>query len=183
MRSRAVFAALPRRLAAVRAVARDAADMSRKREQIEAVVSYLLQGPERSTLFWWLVEHHDELIEAKGHKRTRWGPLALQLASYGLTDRENKAASPAVVRLTWQRARKYVAGENAAKALREAKGNGGKQPSRLPMTWRPQETLPSQRPFAPGSPSEVSTIINNEDCTPEEALAGLRRILAERSGR
>lgn len=180
MRPRAVLAALPRRLAAVRATAGDTADMSRKHEEVEAVVSYLLQGPERSTLFWWLVEHHDELVEAKGCKRTRWGPLALQLASYGLTDRENKAASPAVVRLTWQRVRKYVANRNAAKALREV---GGKRLSRLPPIWRPQEALPSQRPFAPGSPSEVSTIINNENCTPEEALAGLRRILAERSGR
>lgn len=161
MRSRAVLAALPRRLAAVRASAGDAADMSRKREDIEAVVSYLLQGPERSTLFWWLVEHHDELVEAKGCKRTRWGPLALQLASYGLTDRENKAASPAVVRLTWQRVRKYVANRNAAKTLQKVVGM---RPSRLPPTWRPQEALPSQRPSKPGLPREVSTIINNEDC-------------------
>ncbi len=183
MRIRAVRDPLLIQPGAIRAMADHASAMSNKREQAEAVVSYLRQGPERSTLFWWLVEHHDELAEAKGRKQTRWEPLAAQLASYGLTDRNNKAASPAVLRLTWKRVRRYVTDDRTAKEAAEREKK--RQPSRLPATWRPQEATPPQasRPFAPSPPNEASAIVNNEDCTPEEALAGLRRILAERSGR
>ena len=149
--------------------------MSDKREKVEAVVSYLLQGPERSTLFWWLVEHHDELIEAKGRKRTRWAPLAAQLAGYGLTNRNKQPASPAVVRQTWQRVRRYMAEEKEAKAVRQHQRR--QQPSHLPATWRP--------PVAPLSPACSSDGPSNTaaDLSGAEAnLASIRAFIKSRSG-
>ena len=58
-------------------------------------------------------------------------------------------------------------------------------PSRLPTTWRPTQAAPppATRLMVSQPSSDGSGIINNDNCTPEEALAGLRRILAERSGR
>ena len=155
--------------------------MSKKRQDVQAVVDYLLQGPDRSSLFWWLVDHHDELAEAASTKPIRWGPLAVRLASYGLTDRENKTAAPETVRQTWKRVRKFVVEEAAAKQARALLKR--QTPSRLPATWRPQEATPPPRPEV-GESGPASGPPANE--TPEERtariLAGIRQTIKARSG-
>ena len=156
--------------------------MSNKRPDVEAVVNYLRQGPDRSTLFWWLAEHHDALMEASDGKPIRWGPLASRLASFGLTDREGKPASPETVRLTWKRVRRFVADQAAAKLARDRTRKV--QPSRMPATWRPQAVTPPPSRLAvsqpAGGPAAANTTV---DRTPEELVAGLRRVMNERSGR
>jgi hypothetical protein len=155
--------------------------MSKKRQDVQDVIDYLLQGPNRSSLFWWLVDHHDELAEAAGTKPIRWGPLAVRLASYGLTDRENKAATPETVRQTWKRARRFVVEEAVAKQARALLKK--QNPSRLPATWRPQEAALPPRPGV-GENGPVSGPPANE--TPEERttriIANIRQTIKGRSG-
>lgn len=127
--------------------------MSKKRQDVEAVISYLQQGPDRSPLFWWLAEHHDALTEANDGKPIRWGPLAARLASFGLTDREGKPASPETVRLTWKRVRRFVADQAAARLARDRTRK--MQPSRMPATWRPQSADPPTPPAEAESASRA----------------------------
>lgn len=142
--------------------------MSKKRQDVEAVISYLQQGPDRSPLFWWLTEHHDALTEANDGKPIRWGPLAACLASFGLTDREGKAASPETVRLTWKRVRRFVADQAAAKLARSRVSK--MQPSRMPATWRPQ---PADPPTPPADADSAASADANR--------AGIRRYMKSRS--
>ena len=156
--------------------------MSKKRQDVEAVISYLQQGPNRSPLFWWLAEHHDALMEANDGKPIRWGPLALRLASFGLTDREGKPATPETVRLTWKRVRKFVADQAAAKLARDQTHR--MQPSRLPATWRPTPAAPPPSPLGVAqSAIAPAPATNTQEPTTEELITGLRRVMLERSGR
>lgn len=144
-----------------------------KRPDVEAVVRYLQQGPDRSSLFWWLAENHDALLEANGAKPIRWGPLASHLASFGLTDRDGKPATPETVRQTWKRVRQFVAEQAAAKRDRVRT----MQPSRMPATWRPQPAdPPGLRP--PDAPREgAGDAASGADAN----IARLHRTMEDRS--
>ncbi len=148
--------------------------MSKKRQDVEAIVGYLQQGPDRSPLFWWLAEHHDALMEAKDGKPIRWGPLAVRLASFGLTDREGKPATPETVRLTWKRVRKFVADQAAAKLARDQTRK--LQPSHLPATWKP---TPVEPPPARAMPHPAPTTnTNSAPAAPIELSEAARARLA-----
>ena len=114
-----------------------------------------------------------------------WEVFAAMLAREG---QKNAQGGP----LSWDSARRIF--ERASKDAEAKKAetqavalHPRSHPSRLPATWRPQEAPPppatAPRPLLAQPSSDGSGIINNDNCTPEEALAGLRRILAERSGR
>lgn len=149
--------------------------MSRKRRNLRAIVTYLQESPERSSLFWWLAEHHDEIARANAGKRIRWQPLAAQLASYGLTDRNGKPASAEITRLTWKRVRQFVAEQAAAKQARQATGR--LQPSRLPSTWRPPTTDPlAARP--PDKPPDRTEGLSRAEAN----IAAVRRFIKSRIG-
>lgn len=156
--------------------------MSKSKRALGAILKSIRHGPERSPLFWWMLDNYETLAKAAEGTRIRWEPLRARFAELGLVDGAGKTPSAQNARQTWLSVRQLVESREAAARQR---GTATLQPSRLPATWRPQEATPppASRPFAPTPPNEASAIVNNEDCTPEEALAGLRRILAERSGR
>jgi hypothetical protein len=108
--------------------------MPRRRAGLKAVIAEITQGADRSSLFWWLVEHHDELVEASRGRRLQWEALCKRFETLGLTDRTGKPASARVARLTWERARKVVARACEAEANAPPKRL---LPSRLPKDWRP----------------------------------------------
>ncbi len=146
-----------------------------KRPDVEAVVSYLQQGPDRSSLFWWLAENHDVLLEANGGKPIRWGPLASRLASFGLTDREGKPASPETARLTWKRVRRFVADQAAVKLARDRTRK--MQPSRMPATWRPQPADPP----GPRPPDAPRGGTGDAASSADANIARLHRTIEDRS--
>ena len=156
--------------------------MSKSKRALSAILASIRQGPERSPLFWWMLDNYEDLAKAADGTRIRWEPLRARFADLGLLDGAGKTPSAQNARQTWLSVRQLVESREAAA---RQKASGRQPPSRMPATWRPQEATapPASRPFAPSSPNQASAIVNNEDCTPEEALAGLRRILAERSGR
>ena len=123
--------------------------MPRRRAGLKAVIAELTQGADRSSLFWWLVDHHDELAAASRGRRLQWGPLCQRFKVLGLTDRTGKPASEAAARKTWLRARKLVA--EARKTTEQAPGRPF-FPSRLHKDWRPEVVQPS----APARPAPAS---------------------------
>jgi hypothetical protein len=128
--------------------------MAKNQDTYKAILAEVARGGERSSLFWWFVEHHDELIEQAVGKRMRWGPLSARFAEHGLTDVRGLPASPRTARETWLRARRVVAQAKARKqALAEtaAARPGSTPPSRISPDWRPQEVVapPPTRPAHP----------------------------------
>ena len=84
--------------------------MARKQSPnaVRQVAALIERGPVHSTLYYWLLDHHDELARAAGVDPIHWGPLCEQFASLGLTDQNGAVASPATARQTWLRVRKAV---------------------------------------------------------------------------
>lgn len=128
--------------------------MARDHKGLRAVISEVARGGDRSSLFWWLVDHHDDLVEAARGRRIQWGPLARKFAELGLTDRTGKPASAKAARLTWHRARRVVAEDRA----RRESDHGRKRlmPSRLSQDWRPDVVVPPPPAFSPPGPAPAA---------------------------
>ena len=88
--------------------------MERSRKHEQAVIAELQQGGDRSGLFWWLVDHHDEIVHATRGQRIRWDGFAKSIAKLGLLDFFGNSPNPRVCRLTWYKARVFVAAARAS---------------------------------------------------------------------
>jgi len=104
----------------------------------------IAQPSNRSSLFWWMVEHHDDMVSSRAGRRMNWKALCARFADLGLTDVTGKPANLRSARQTWERARKekarleqWRAENEAARAakeversarlrMREAVASGGK---------------------------------------------------------
>ena len=138
--------------------------MARRQQTYKAILEEVARGGDRSSLFWFLTQHHDELIAQAAGKRMLWDALCVRFAEHGLTDRRGLTATPKTARQTWLRARRAVAAARAQKAAADANGRpGDKYPSRTSPDWRPQivppqvGTTPARAGAAPSSLPSVST--------------------------
>jgi hypothetical protein len=108
-----------------------------------AIVEEMARSSHRSTLFWWLVDHHDEVVAASAGRRFHWGALCERFEKIGLTDLTGKPANPHTARITWQRVRRMVAEARQRQAAEAERRPGSSPPSRLPRDWAP---APLQQP-------------------------------------
>jgi len=46
--------------------------MTPQQPSLKTVLSEIAKADDRSSLFWWLVEHHDEIVAAANGRRMRW---------------------------------------------------------------------------------------------------------------
>ncbi len=183
--------------------------MKTKRMGVRAVLNQIEQSADRSTLFYWMSEHHDDLIaKAKGRK-LRWVELCVTFAGLGLTNQHGEIATERTARETWYKVRKTVArkrADTASVAATDFPMRGSTLPiatnrSRAPTTWHPEELRPelNRRGVdavhpAPAPISPPASLDPSTDTMPgvegpvskdvaKARLAELRRTLAERSGR
>ena len=121
--------------------------MDRHGKAIRAVVSAITKSSDRSPLFWWLKDHHDEIVAAAAGKRLQWESLRAQFEEAGLTDLTGKPPTAKTAKVTWQRVKQTVAQERARQAAEAARPKrvGATPPSRIPHKWRPEE-VGSPRP-------------------------------------
>ena len=126
----------------IRKSGRDAARMSRNRKGLRAVLREITQSADRSSLFWWMVEHHDELKTTASGRRLQWAALCTRFAELSLTDINGKPASPRTARETWLRARRAVEEANRRLAAKPPARVGAVYPSRIPKEWRPTVVPP-----------------------------------------
>jgi hypothetical protein len=141
--------------------------MSNDRKGLRAVLREIAHSAERSPLFWWMVEHHDELAQAAEGRRLRWKQLCERFADLGLTDVNGKVASERTARATWARARRAVAEARERASAKRPAHRRGKYPSRISADWRPQvveQTEPalSIHQRAPSSPTVRAESISGE---------------------
>jgi len=145
--------------------------MPRDRKGLRAVLNEITQSADRSPLFWWLVEHHDELATAASGRRLQWARLCTRFA-----DATGKPASVQTARVTWHRVKLSVAKAQLRVAAKPPPKPGAVYPSRVPKDWRPQLALPAPQsgpgPTDPDKPYD-----------PLERIAEIRRDMKARSGR
>ncbi len=136
--------------------------MTRTQRGLKAVLKAITRSSERSSLFWWMFDHHDQLIAAAEGRRMRWGPLCERFAALGLTDAIGKPASVRTARETWRQVRAAVGAARSRAAAKEAarlpdRLAGRTNPSRMPPNWRPEVVPPAPLatalPVAPGERS------------------------------
>jgi hypothetical protein len=138
----------------------------------------------RSPLFWWMVDHHDEIIAAFAGERIRWTAFCAEVTRLGLTDTRGRPPTERNARETWRQARRVV----ARAKLRQAAA------APLPKLSSPiaadRQTplvppLPTRLAVPPATTGAVpmpagSHILGRADCrSPEEAQAEIDRVFAQ----
>lgn len=125
--------------------------MTQRRRDTKAILRTVAQSEQRSPLFRWMVEHHDELVEASRLDRIHWANFCAEASKRGLTDTQGNAPTTATARKTWTRARRAVREAQAELTARPPKPV---YPSRLPKGWVPPEILAA---IEAGSPAVEGT--------------------------
>ena len=105
----------------------------------EAVIAAAHRSPRRSSLFWWLFDHYDELIEAKGLSALGfpWKSMCAGFFELELSLVDGAAITPERASKTWQRVRK----EKARLAALEAKADAERAFQRA---RDPRQNMPSR---------------------------------------
>jgi hypothetical protein len=130
--------------------------MARRKQTLQAILEEVARGSDRSSLFWFLVKHHDEFLEQAAGKRLRWEVLCERFAQHGLADSRGETATTKTARQTWLRARKAVAEAKKRKQANDAaRRPGDVYPSRISPDWRP--TVVPPRPAVPAQPASSSS--------------------------
>jgi hypothetical protein len=169
--------------------------MARRTQTFQAILQEVARGGDRSSLFWFLVKHHDELLGQAEGKRFQWEALCERFAQHGLTDARGETANPKTARQTWLRARKAVAEAKRRKQASDAaRRPGAVYPSRISPEWRP--TVVPQKavaappmsmpltaaslPSSPSSPEGPPIVDPRIDTTlPLEAQESLRKLFEQ----
>jgi len=112
--------------------------MARRNRDTRAILRTIERSEQRSRLFWWMVDHHDEIVEAARRHRVNWGGFCAEAAKLGLTDTRGRAPTARNARETWRQARRAVAALRAAEAAKPPARPGSIYPSRIPKDWKPE---------------------------------------------
>jgi hypothetical protein len=114
--------------------------MSVDRKGKEKILQMVARPTIRSSLFWWLLENHDDLVEAEvmSGLGMRWTELCVQFTELGLADRNGNKIAERTAKKTWERVRKERARldarrvkEEAARVARRAVDPRRNMPSRI----------------------------------------------------
>jgi len=172
--------------------------MKTKRAGTRAVLQKLGQSADHSTLFHWMVEHHDSMVASANGGRIRWTDLCVTFTQLGLKTREGEPPDERNSRQTWYRVRKVVAEKRARTARAALTGLAPRSlmPSASPRARTPIETTRPSSSAAPtigtplaiplprtgsDAPTGAGGPISDEQVAAKKAR--MMRTLAERSGR
>jgi hypothetical protein len=111
--------------------------MARRNRDTRAILKTIERSDERSPLFWWMVEHHDEMIQSAHGQRIRWASFCARAVEKGLVDTRGRPPTERNARETWAQARRAVQEARAQLAARPPKPV---YPSRMPK-WTPPAIL------------------------------------------
>ena len=176
--------------------------MSKKPTLHEAVLEALVQGPERSPLFWWMYTHHAALERTWAGQRVNWLNFCKQMAAIGITDQTGKPPTRPTAVKTWDRVRQQKAREQAARNKRqrararepERGANADRSPP-VVLAPTPRPPIPYYPPPSPPPPpmTPMQGMVDqrpHSELSQEERRARtnanvlrLRRRFAETSGR
>jgi hypothetical protein len=163
--------------------------MARQKRDTKAILKTIERSGDRSDLFWWMVEQHDEIIKKANGSRINWPSVCAAAAERGRMDRLGQPPSVMTAKKTWQRARKAVAASRTSEAAQPPRPV---YPSRVDKDWTPRNAPPPvNQEAAPAAPAlslnglmPIRKTASQDDDVydPKAQKARLRRIIAERSG-
>lgn len=120
--------------------------MTTRKRDTRAILRIVARSERRSPLFHWMVENHDDLIEASRPDGIQWASFCEEAAKRGLTDTRGLPPSMSNARKTWAQARRAVREARAELAARPPKPV---YPSRM-AKWTPPAILEA---IAAGNPA------------------------------
>jgi len=138
--------------------------MERASKTVKSMFVAMTQRGERSKLFWWFVENHDDIVEGAKRQRIQWAVVIERANELGLTNRSGAPPTRKLAKLTWQRAQIYVAATSRADAAAMAR----------PLSPFPMPRSSDVRPVTAEPPVLSSTV-------PESGGPVMVTALAERS--
>ena len=132
----------------------------------DAVVAVARRSPRHSSLFWFLFDQHDQLIEAKKHSGLGipWESMLPVFAALNLTLWKGKAVTPKGARQTFLRVQKKKARLAALQAKAEAE-------RAFQRARDPRRNMPSRFTGSFTAPLSVSSTASGR-CTPAASAAG-----------
>ena len=178
--------------------------MTKKRAELKAVLKIVARGPGRSTLFYWMLDNHDDLLRVWPRRSIRWAALCAKFDALGLTDTNGKPAKEDTARITWWRVRREAqeAKDHQKFGIKPTRDRARRapvaQPGRATAGAPSRPATPTAQVSSPGSVGQA-TAAGPDDPTldptrpglegkiPREVVearkAAMRKTLAERSGR
>jgi len=162
--------------------------MKQDQRLTRTVLEIIARSDARSPLFWWMVDHHDEIIAAADGERIRWPAFCAEVTRLGLTDTRGRPPTERNARETWRQARRVVARAKPREAatVPSPKLSSRIGPDRQRQRQAPLVPPPPTRPAAPPAPIGTtpmpagSHILGRDDCrSPEEAQAEIDRVFAQ----
>jgi hypothetical protein len=106
----------------IRKTRREPRRMARQNRDLKAINNSVQRNRLRSSLFRWMVAHHDTILASWNGEKIDWRTFCAALAELGLTDTRGRPATEGNARETWRQARKAIAKARAAEAAKvEAK--------------------------------------------------------------
>ncbi len=151
--------------------------MKTTRRHLKAMREKIRQGPDRSPLFVWMVDHHADLLARNRSGRMPWVDLCADFAELGLRDGKGNLPTPKRAGETWRFARAEVAA--LAKQRESEKGLAPpSHRSRQRQEWEPplaRTEKPAGR-RAPPPPPPKAPATGAYDHLPEEVRAQLTAV-------
>lgn len=83
--------------------------MAIRSRDTKAILLTIERSSLRSSLFWWMFDHHDDIVRTSEHRRIAWSSFCAEATKRGLTDTRGQPVTVVNARRTWRRARKFVA--------------------------------------------------------------------------
>jgi hypothetical protein len=172
--------------------------MKTKRAGVRSILNQVRQRDDRSSLFHFMVKHHDRLVAEAAGGKFIWPKLCLTFAALGLTNQKGEPANEETARKTWQRARREVAEKRTRVARAALTGLAPRSlmPSASPRARTPIENTRSPSSTAPATDNPSAIPLPNAGSDTSASAGGrisaeqaaakkarLMRTLAERSGR
>lgn len=114
-------------------------------KHLDRVLGSLRRSEKRSALFHWLLDHHDEILDAAGAERINWRAVAERFKEAGLTDATGKPATARTARATWYKVRRVVATRRA--------NLGSTRPVKLMPSKLPRDAGPALTPEPAPAPA------------------------------
>jgi len=98
----------------------------------------------RSKAYAWLYEHASEIEALFARHRPSWTAVANELAAAGICGAKNQHLSAHSLRQIWQRVCRDLKAERRYQATGVKDAPKSIHPSRVPKSWRPEETAPER---------------------------------------
>lgn len=88
-------------------------------DETRRILETIAKPSNRSSLFWWMLEHHDEVLRAAGGGRLNWKQICEEVTAFGLTNVSGGRVTEATARKTWFRVRREKARRDEASKRRD----------------------------------------------------------------